>query len=228
MKKITLVLLLIFSFFNENLQAQEVEKRIDTKNNIKFTGLRAGLFLDNGLHPGLKLGTSYFLKEKVKSKKRRSEKSQEKYGNKTKQIKYLADGHIGFYNHPNNHTGVFLGFGFSRFRTKKRINRRGKERIRTFGWSFEVNYLRRFYNIETFKLGENGEVQKVHGAGNNSLMFVISPILGKTYGIKNGGDGFYIYVKPSLQVLKYNHTFVPNAAIELGVDLNLFKRKKTY
>jgi len=222
MKKNAFIIFLTFYFFSTALLAQKTITRIDITDKKKITGLRAGFFLDNGIHPGLKFGTSYLFGEKEKSKPRRLKYFQKKYGNKIKHLQYFADGNIGFYNHPNHHTGLFLGIGMTRQRTKTRITRKDKEKLKTRSWSLEVNYLRRFYNIETLELDENGTIQSVPNAGSNSLMFAISPAFGRIYGTKNGGKGFHLYLKPSLQILKYNHAFFPNAALEIGVNLNIF------
>lgn len=204
------------------LQSQKNTERLATEDKKKITALRAGIYLDNGVHPGLKIGTSYLLGEKEKSKPRKLKYFQKKRGNSLKNIQYLADGNLGFYQHPNNHAGVFLGIGFTRQRNKTRLTRNGKEKQRTIAWSLETNYLRRFYNIETFELNDNGEIQKVGAAGTNSLMFAISPSFGRYYDMKKGAKGFHLFIKPSLQLLKYNHAFFPNASLEIGVNLNIF------
>jgi len=219
MEKIAFILFLTFSLLPTDSTAQKMRKSIE-KEGKKFTGLRAGFYTDNAVHPGLKFGTSYLLKEKEKERKRRLKFVQNKRGNKVKQIQYLADGNVGFYNHPNNHTGVFLGIGLTRHRVKVRKKRKG-QKIKTLGWSLEANYLHRFYNIKTYELDENGAIQTVPLAGSNSLMFAISPAFGRIYGIQNGGKGYEIFIKPSLQMLKYNHAFFPNASLEVGINLNI-------
>lgn len=214
MKLINIFQILCCCFLCINITAQEFKNNVETKPSNKLTGLRTGIYLENGLHPGLKLGTSYILKEKVKPRKHTFKFRQNKYGDKHKQIQYLADGNIGFYNHPNNHRGAFIGVGVTRLRTKTR-------KMKTLGWSFEVNYLRRFYKLETYELNEDGTTELIKGAGSNSLMFALSPSWGKVFGTKNGGEGWHLYVKPSLQMLKYNHAFFPNAALEIGINLNI-------
>ncbi len=180
--------------------------------------IRVGYFADNGVHPGLKLGTSMLLKEVVKVRTYRSSASPNGKASKTLYRQYLGDAQVGFYHHPNNHNGFFVGLGVTRKLSSSKT-------YFSRAWSFEVNYLRRAYNIETFEIDGNGELKSVDGAGNNSLMFVLSPTLARVFGKRNGNEGVEIYVKPSLQVLKYNHAFFPNAAIEGGFVLNLFNKK---
>lgn len=191
------------------MQAQESTSEFDIP-------VRLGVFADNGVHPGLKIGTSFLLKENVRVRTYRA-----KSGNsRTISINYTGDAQAGFYNHPNNHLGLFIGVGVSRIRknTKSLFSR---------AWSFEVNYLRRQYNIETVELDENGELSVVNGAGNHSLMLALSPSISRVFGTKNGGDGVEIYLKPSLQMVKYNHGFFPNAAIEFGIGLYLFNKNSS-
>ncbi len=210
-------LLLVGSTF-----AQESEKKMLTGSNIDLVestkglrGIDVGLFLENGLHPGLNFGASYLIKERIISKSRRSDSRQEKLGNRTKVIQHLVEGNLGFYNHPNNHFGTFIGIGFTRLRIKTR-------KMKTFGWSFDMGYLRRIYNIKTYELNEDGTIETIGGAGNNSLMFAIAPTFGKIYGTKKGGNGWHLYFKPNLLIQKYNHTFAPNIAIEIGTTLYIF------
>ena len=182
----------------------------------RLTGLRTGLFLDSGLHPGLKFGKSYILKEKEKSRKHLFKFKQNKHGNKVKTVQYLLDGNAGFYNHPNNHFGTFVGVGLTRFRLRERTGI-------TYGFSFELSYLRRFYNNKTYELTDNGTIRRVPLAGTNNVVFALSPSFGKIMGTKKGKEGWHLYFKPSLQILTYNHSFVPNATLEIGVTVNMTK-----
>lgn len=195
-----------------NIEAQNNKIVEDASKGL--TGLRAGIYSDNGLNPGLKLGTSYVLKEKTKSRKYFFKPTQRRPRNGSKKIQHLIDGHIGFYNHFSNHIGTFVGIGYTRMRIKP-------EKNRTFGWSLEMNYLRKFYNLETYELNAQGEIEQIKGAGSNNLMFAIAPSWGKVFGTKKGGEGLHLYFKPSLQMVEYNHSFFLNASIELGGTLNI-------
>lgn len=204
--KLVCIILLFCSF----LFGQQEEG--DADFNIP---IRVGYFADNGVHPGLKLGTSMLLKEVVQVRTYRSSGTQSGRASKTIYRQYLADANLGYYHHPNNHNGFFVGLGVTRKLSSSRT-------YFSRAWSFEVNYLRRSYNIETVEFDNNGNLNTVARAGNNSLMFVLAPTLSRLFGAKNGGVGTEIYIKPSLQILKYNHSFFPNAAIEAGFELNLF------
>lgn len=187
------------------------------KTSKGLTGVRAGIYADNGLSPGLKLGTSYLLNEKTKSRKYLIKPKARKRKNQFKKIQYLLDGNIGFYNHFSNHIGMFAGIGFTKMKIKT-------EKKQTFAWSLEINYLRKFYNLETFELNEQGEVEQIKGAGTNNLMFAIAPSWGRVLGTKNGGEGLHLYFKPSFQMVEYNHAFFLNTALELGVNLNILSK----
>ncbi|MEO1714030.1 MAG: hypothetical protein AAFU60_11925, partial [Bacteroidota bacterium] len=132
-------------------------------------------------------------------------------------IEYLLDGQVGGYNHPNNHVGVFAGLGFTRMRTNTST-------WRTLGLSLEANYLRRSYSIPTVELSNQGGVLTVDGAGTNGLMFALAPSFGKLLGVRKGVRVWHIYAKPSLQFLQYDFGWFPNAALELGMSVQLQKK----
>lgn len=175
------------------------------------------MFADNGVHPGLILGTSFVLKEKEKSRKYLFKSLQKKKLNQLKIIQYLIDGDIGFYNHPNNHLGIFVGLGLSRMQTYT-------TKMRTMGLSLKLNYLRRFYNIPTLQLNENGTITKIKGAGTNSFVVAIAPSFGKIVGFNKGKRKWHFYIKPNFQIIKYDFGFFPNAAIEIGATANFIKK----
>jgi len=204
------------SVLNLTAQASKLSSDASSLFKDKFTGIRLGLYGESVFHPGLKLGTSYILDEKEKNRKYLFKSREIKRGSQLKIIQVLADANAGYYNHPNNPLGIFLGLGITRMWTKTR-------KMRTLGWSFDVNYLRRIYNIPTIELNENGEVNEISGAGTNSIMFALSPSFGKIYGVDRDKKEWHFYIKPSLQILKYDFSFVPNFALEIGASLNLFK-----
>lgn len=203
-------------FCTLDTQAQSSSLRLGNQHSLKdrFTGIRAGLFADNGVHPGLKLGSSYLLGEKARNKKYLFNPSRRKNEIHMMLIQYLADGHVGFYNHPNNHTGVFVGVGFTRMKTHV-------TKLRTFGLSFEANYLRRIYNIPTLELDGNGGILEIGGAGTNSVQFTLAPSFGKLFRVGPGQRYLHLYLKPHLQWLQYDFRFFPNASLEIGAQMNL-------
>ena len=102
-----------------------------------------------------------------------------------------------------------------------------KKKYFVTGYSFEVGYLRRFLKFDTFELDDNGDIKKVKGTGSNSLVFSITPmILGKEYRPKSGAR-MRLFFKPTLQILKYNHSFTVGAVGEIGLTLNLNKINST-
>ncbi len=204
--KTTILLILISSL---NATGQNEIKLSELPYNISFYG-------DNVIHPGLKIGTSYIFKTKDKTKIRKFKGLENKWGSKLKTIDFSADLNLGFYNHPNNHLGTFLGIGVTRLRTKARKNR-------VLGFSFEINYLRKFYNLPTYILNENNEVERKRFSGTNEVMFVFAPTFGKNILTKKEFGGVRIFAKPSIQLISYNHSFLPNFALELGCTLNINK-----
>lgn len=219
MKFRLLVIACLVTFALQTNGQENLQTETETETSKKINALSVGLYLDNGLHPGLKFGASHLLTTKFKSKKHRLNFRQKRYDNKVKEIKFLLDGNLGFYNHPNNHFGSFAGLGFTRMRMN---DQNKKDEVRTFAWSFGVNYLRRFYNIETYELDSNGGIESVPFAGTNSVMFYVTPSFGKNYQLKSGKT-WRFFIAPSLQFLKYNHAFFPNASLEVGATLNLFE-----
>ncbi len=199
---------LLFISFSTNAQEQELTSSSDKR----MLPLRVSYYGENGVHPGLRVGTSYLLHEKTKVKIYKRQAKQSKKGSKTKYIQYKLDANLGYYNHPNNHTGVLLGLGVTRHKNKN------KKKV-SFAWSFEVNYLRRFYNIETFEILEDGSINTINLAGNGGLMFALAPSIERRFGEK----GTLLFLKPAFQAVKYNHSNFLNAAVELGVSLNLSK-----
>jgi len=172
-------------------------------------------FAENGIHPGLKLETYYTFKSKLKSKQYRKEKRQNKYGDKRKLKEFSLSYNLGFYSHPNNHTGVFSNVGLMYLKTKLRKRRQ-------LGFVFEVGYLRRFNKLKTYELAPNGEIHRVRFAGNNALQISLAPIIGREIQLKE--NSIRIYGKPIVQLVQYNHSFFPNASFETGVVFNI-KRK---
>jgi len=171
---------------------------------------------DNLIHSGIKVGTSHLLGTKVKTKVHKWKGLEKKRGSKIKRIDYTADLNLSLYNHPNNHTGLLLGLGATRLRTNTRKNR-------SVGWTAEVSYLRRFYNVKTYELASDGTIQKIPLAGNNGLVLSVSPSFGKVIKPQIYNRTIRIYGRSILQVVTYNHRWIPNAAFEFGVTLNPVK-----
>lgn len=207
--KVMLALVTAYLLICCTLSAQETK----FDGNASKVPLRMSYFGDNLIHPGLRIGSSIPLARKVKVKTQRNQKSESLKKSKTKVIEYTLDGNIGFYTQPNNHFGVPLGIGLSRYRT---IN---EKRFNT-GLSIEINYLQRLYNIDTYVVDEDGDIEKLGAAGNGGLAFTLAPILQRSFGQKN----LTTFVKPMIQLNKYNHSFAINYAAEFGIALNLFRK----
>ena len=192
--------------------------RVSAQNmSIKKMPLSVAYYGENGFHPGIKVGTFYtaFSKEKVKTF--RSKKRQTQYGSKIILKELLVDYNLGCYSHPNNHTGLFTNIGLTWLRTKLMKRRQ-------IGLCLEVGYLRRKNKFNTYQLLNDDKIEKVNFAGNNAMVISVGPLFGKE--IKKSEHQIRLYIKPLIQVVKYIYAWQPNAALELGVVLNINRLKK--
>ncbi|MFK8037807.1 MAG: hypothetical protein AB8B74_05925 [Crocinitomicaceae bacterium] len=165
----------------------------------------ASYFGDNGFHPGLKFSGYYDFINFEKSKKRKFKKGQEKKGDKLKYKSYYGVLSLGGYSHANNHNGWFgnVGAGY------ERVNAR---QGRLFGYSLNLGYLYRDYKFDTYQLVEN-EIESIGLAGSGGVVFSLSPHFGRDLSVKTNIP-LKVQIKPIIQVMQYNHGFVPNAALE--------------
>ncbi|MEO0581581.1 MAG: hypothetical protein AAF135_05110 [Bacteroidota bacterium] len=205
--------LLLLFLCTPEAYSQTSRPMLDTSNGLseRITGIRIGLWAENGLHPGLRVGTSYILSEKEKNRSALFKALRKRRASQQKIIQYLADGNVGFYTHPNNHVGAYGGIGLTRMQTNA-------TKLRTLGLSVELNYLRRTYNIPTLELNSDGTISEIGGAGTNSFIIALAPSFGKLFGGGQGKREKHIYVKPQVQLIGYDFGLFPNAAIELGMS----------
>lgn len=170
-------------------------------------------FGENGIHPGVKLGLEYPLSQKEKVKKRWTAKRQDRKGPKTFRKEWALIGNVGFYNHPNNHSGLLISPEIAWRRTK--MHKKGN----FFGASLGLGYLQRFYNIPTYELGSN---EPIGGAGKGQFLSTFSIAFGRDLMVKRDMPLKW-YVKPSVMVvMPYNHTVVATPVLEIGVSYPLF------
>ena len=182
--------------------------------------INVSYFGENGLHSGLKLGVEKSIFEKEKTKDRWFENRNSKIGSKTKIRNLVLSPSVGFYNHANNHTGLFLNAEFLYRRTK---TRRGFYYDAGFG----LGYLQRIYNIPTYELGSGTEPYQYTLAGQAQFMPTIFAAFGQNlFYRKEINIGWF--VKPQLMFLMpYGFTSVLNPALEIGVKyLWDFKKAK--
>jgi hypothetical protein len=175
---------------------------------LKELPISVAYYGDNGIHPGLKIGTTYNFLSKTKYKAYRSTQKQGKYGDKGKRRDLFADLNLGFYSFPNNHTGVFSNVGLTYLRTKLRKNWQ-------LGASLELGFLGRINKFETYALDPDGSYWSVPLAGNRAAMLSLAPVFGKEFQMGNGP--VRVYMKPIFQLMQYTHTWQPNASLEIGM-----------
>jgi hypothetical protein len=187
--------------------------------NPKKLSLEVSYFGETAIHPGIKTGISYTFWEKEKSRKRWSKGRQGRLGPKVKTHQFVTGANLAFYNHANNHSGLLpnamIGW--------QKINQRRGTMI---GAQLGIGYLLRIYNIPTYELGENGNPEQVTAAGRGQFAPSLSILWGKDLSVK-GDKPISWYIKPALFLLApYNHTVLPNFALELGISYHLSRENK--
>lgn len=167
-------------------------------------------FGENGIHPGLKIGVEYSLSENEITKNRWLFNRNDKIGAKTKTRQVFVAGNLGFYNHANNHTGIFLIPELGYRRTK---HRKGQFLEASLG----LGYLQRIYNINTIELGTDGQPIERSAAGQGQFLTTLSVGFGRDLSYRRDIPISW-YVKPTVMLaMPQAHTAVPNAALEVGI-----------
>lgn len=185
--------------------------------SVKELPISVAYFGENAIHPGLKIGTAYAFHSKTTYKTYHSKKKQSKYGDKGKRRELFADFNLGFYSHPNNHTGVFTNIGASYLRTKLRKNRQ-------FGISLEIGYLARINKFETYELVDGTSYETIPLAGNHAFSLSMAPMFGKEFLLS--GKPVRVFIKPWSQLVQYTHSWSPNFNIELGMVFNIHRNQE--
>lgn len=180
---------------------------------VKELPISVSYFGESVIHPGIKIGVEQTFYEKEISKKRWFKSRQNKLGSRVKKRELFYGGHLAFYNHRNNHTGLLLGGELGWRRTKMR-------RGAMFGATLGLGYLHRFNNIPTYELGTN-EPDRVRAASRGMLVTSTSIILGQDLMPKYNIP-YAWFLKPTLMLqTPYNHSFTFNGALELGLTYRL-------
>jgi hypothetical protein len=196
MKKSLFVICLI-SFFAINAQGQTLPI------NISYFG-------ESAYHPGLKVGIEYNLLESEKTNPRWLFNRNNKIGPKVKTRELFVTGNLGFYNHPNNHSGLFLT---SEIGYRRTAQKRGFFLESSLG----IGYLQRIYNIDTYQLGTNGQPVDLGTAGQGQFLTTFSVGFGQDLSFRRGIPLSW-FVKPTAMLAAPQaHTAVPNAALEIGL-----------
>ncbi len=191
---------------HSTLQAQSLNRE-NLAYNFSYFG-------ETAIHPGIKVGVEYAFYEKTTTKKRWFKKRQERLGPKIKKHQFVWTGNLAFYNHPNNHSGLLLNGEIGWKRTKMR---KGS----TFATYLGAGYLHRFYNIDTYQLGTNGEPDKITAAGQSAFVASFAVGFGRDLSVRRNLPIAY-HIKPTvLFQTPYNHSGVLNAALEVGVTYKI-------
>ena len=151
-------------------------------------------------HPGLKFGFEFILSGK---------NAHTKTNGKIVYRQLTISPNIGIYYHPRNHTGVFINSEI------------GYRIIRQKGLMAQISagagYQRTFLAAKTYKINEQGEIQRIYLAGSNQLMPCMNVTLGK---VMKGGNRYIITyfgrIGAFLQY-PYNSMWLPSLVLELGI-----------
>jgi hypothetical protein len=194
-KSLICLCLLILLVLNP-LKAQQENESLNTVN-ISYFG-------NSITRPGLKLGIEYVLTGKT---------AYIKSNGKSVFRQLTINPNIGFYYHPENHTGLFLNseFGYRIIRPKGMLMQ----------ISVGAGYLRTFLAAKTYEINDRGEIQRIKLAGSNNFM----PCMNLTVGKVPGGGGRFLFsyfgcVGTFLRY-PYNSMWLPSLVLEVGVALHI-------
>ncbi|MFK8045901.1 MAG: hypothetical protein AB8B72_10435 [Crocinitomicaceae bacterium] len=163
--------------------------------------LQVSYFGHFGLHPGIKLGTEFSVKNW--EKERKNDK-----GIKLKQ--YLISPQIGFYTHPGNHSGLIVQAEFS-----KRTEKVDKRFYYSYGAGF--GYVMQINPSDTYIFNDNGEITEKNMTSRSYFM----PSLHIETGLKLNSK-MSVYNKITLaSKVKYNTGFTLEPFYELGIRIRM-------
>ncbi len=175
------------------------------RENTPFPDFSMAYYGNNLWNPGLKFGTEYIWKERVKTKEKKKR-------TKTKTNRFVFNGDAGFYWDPMNYTALFLYSGI-RFR---HINTQGFHYH--FGAS-PVAYYRSFLT-ETYEVSSSGDVEKVPLPGRSYYAPTLTLGMGKYRKGERRLKGWFLDLDVMFLV-PYNADFVPLLNLAYGYRFNL-------
>ncbi|MCP4441918.1 MAG: hypothetical protein GY810_23670 [Aureispira sp.] len=189
MKKFSLFLFLL-SFL---LQAQ-AQKQDYIPISISYYGEWA-------YHPGIKIGSEYTFWQRDGKEKPNKDR--------THLHSFLVTGNLGFYVHPNNHTGITLtsDVGY-------RFRRRNGWRIENF---LSLGYMAAINAGETYKLDANGQAKKVPVASRSYLWVGAVFGWGQDLAVHNIPIAWFLRHTVALQVPYNTMGFAPRLYIDIGL-----------
>ncbi len=122
---------------------------------------------------------------------------------------HFLTGNIGSYVHKRNHVGLFIN------------SELGYRKTRNKGFNYEfligVGYLHTFLQGDTYTVDDNGDVEKVHLAGQSNLMIPLSFGLGYDFNF-HYKKPFSLCLKPGFFIqYPYNHALAIRPTIDFGL-----------
>lgn len=188
-------IVLIFLFSDVNGQ--------DTLGYSRITGIGVSYYGEYFTHYGLKIGTEYSIKQKNKTKTKKSSKQI----HKRKEVFLTAN--IGSYIHKRSHVGLFLS---SEIGYRKTIRK---------GFKYEMliglGYLHTFLQGDTYEVNDDGTVDRVYLAGQPNLMIPFSIGLGYDFNF-HYKKPFSLHLKPSFFIqYPYNQAIAIRPVVDLGL-----------
>ncbi len=170
----------------------------------KINGLNVSYFAEYYTHYGIKAGVEYPLWSKEKIKTRRNTKDI----HKTKLL--FVTGNVGCYVHERNHTGLFVN---TEIGYRKTCNK---------GIRYEshlgVGYLHTFLQGDTYRVNDDGSVEREKSAGQSNLMASLSFGTGYDFSYYYHKP-FSVYIKPGF-FIQYPYNTI--AAIRPTIDMGIF------
>lgn len=190
-----LYLCLLFLGVYYPLNAQQENEAVHTAN-ISYFG-------NSITRPGLKLGFEFILTGKQAHKT---------LNGKAVYRQITFNPNLGFYHHPENHTGVFVNseIGYRFIRPKGLLMQ----------FSVGAGYLRTFLAAKTYEINSQGEIQRIKLAGSNQFMPCINLTIGKVMKGNNRLIVSYFGRVGTFLQYPYNSMWLPNLVLEAGIAMN--------
>lgn len=202
--KSSLCLLIIMAITTLHTRDSELMAQVllPQKVNISYFGQTI-------THPGLKAGLEYTLKSKnfIRNKRNGTQVP--------KKYELILTSNLGFFYQKRFNTSFLLNAEI------------GYRRVRNKGFKIELllgaGTLRTFVNGDTYKVYNDGSVERIRYAGQWGFAPSLSLGVGKDFGfVGNSSMGFHI--KPVMYVqMPYNLTVLPHFILEAGIIVRLPK-----
>jgi hypothetical protein len=183
---------------------------------------RFAYFGDYLARPGVKLGVSYPVAQKIKEKTKPLNREETYVLTKTRRIE--LGGSFTFFHHPKDHNGLLFNAELTWHRIR---NRSYKTRYRHFEAGLGLGYFRYQLLGTTFEPDGDGGFKEKNNAGGNAFMPSLFAAWGMNLRFIKSAD-VRAYVKPLIMVeIPYSAGVKTHFAFEAGLASTLTKNKKS-